>query len=219
MFIGGAAQLNLASALVCFLPGAGKRAGALVATSYIVSAMVAVIFAVGFLVLVPHVVPQLNFLVANRWLALWFILSSAIWAVFVLEDGALTGLRRTPWVPVENAAFSILKVALVLPLATVVTGAGIVISWTVAAICTVIPTNWFLFRRAIPRHVHQSQPGTTVTLDDLRRFVPYDYVGSLCWLAATSLLPLVVIARVGAATSASFALAWIISYSLYLVSI
>jgi O-antigen/teichoic acid export membrane protein len=219
MFIGGAAQLNLASALVCFLPGAGKRAGALVATSYIVSAVVAVIFAVVFLVLVPHVVPQLNFLVANRWLALWFILSSAIWAVFVLEDGALTGLRRTPWVPVENAGFSILKVALVLPLATVVTGAGIVISWTVAAICTVIPTNWFLFGRAIPRHVHQSQPGTTVTLDDLRRFVPYDYVGSLCWLAATSMLPLVVIARVGAATSASFSLAWIIAYSLYLVSI
>jgi O-antigen/teichoic acid export membrane protein len=219
MFIGGAAQLNLASALVCFLPGAGKRAGGLLATSYIVSAMVAVIFSVVFLVLVPHVVPQLNFLVSNRWLALWFILSSAIWAVFVLEDGALTGLRRTPWVPVENAGFSILKAALVLPLATVVTGAGIIISWTVAAICTVIPTNWFLFRRAIPRHVHQSQPGTTVTFSDLRRFVPYDYVGSLCWLAATSLLPLVVIARVGAATSASFSLAWIIAYSLYLVSI
>ena len=58
-----------------------------------------------------------------------------------------------------------------------------------------------------------------MTFDDLRRFVPYDYVGSLCWLAATSLLPLVVIARVGAATSASFSLAWIIAYSLYLVSI
>ena len=75
MFMGGAAQLNLASALVCFLPGAGKRAGGLVATSYIVSAVVAVIFSVVFLVLVPHIVPQLNFLVSNRWLALWCILS------------------------------------------------------------------------------------------------------------------------------------------------
>jgi O-antigen/teichoic acid export membrane protein len=218
MFIGGAAQLNLASALVRFLPGAGQKASGLVASTYAVSAAVAVVLATGFLLLVPYVVPELNFLVDNRWLAVWFVLSSAIWAVFVLEDGALTGLRRTPWVPVENAGFSILKVVLVIPLA-VVSGAGIVVAWTVAAICTVIPTNVLLFGRAIPRHVRQAQPGTTVTFDELRRFVPYDYVGSLCWLAATSLLPLVVIARVGASTSATFSLAWIIAYSLYLVSI
>jgi O-antigen/teichoic acid export membrane protein len=218
MFIGGAAQLNLASALVRFLPGAGRRTSRLVASTYAVSAAVAIVLATGFLLLVPHVVPELNFLVANRWLAVWFVLSSAVWAVFVLEDGALTGLRRTPWVPVENAGFSILKVVLVIPLA-VVSGAGIVVSWTVAAICTVIPTNLLLFGRAIPRHVRQAQPGTSVTFDELRRFVPYDYLGSLCWLAATSLLPLVVIARVGASTSASFSLAWIIAYSLYLVSI
>jgi O-antigen/teichoic acid export membrane protein len=219
MFIGGAAQLNLASALVRFLPGAGRKASGLVASTYAVSAAVAVVLATGFLLLIPYVAPELNFLVANWWLALWFTLSSAVWTVFVLEDGALTGLRRTPWVPVENAGFSILKAALVVPIAAVTSGAGIVVSWMLAAICTVIPTNCFLFGRAIPRHVRQSQPGTTVTFEDLRRFVPYDYVGSLCWLAATSLLPLVVIARVGASTSASFSLAWIIAYSLYLVSI
>jgi O-antigen/teichoic acid export membrane protein len=219
MFIGGAAQLNLASAFVCFLPGAGRRAASLVATSYAVSASVAVVLATGFLVLVPHLVPALDFLVADRWLGLWFVVSSAVWAVFVLEDGALTGLRRTPWVPVENGAFSILKAVLVVPLATVMSGAGIVVAWTVAAISTVIPTNWFLFGRAIPRHVRRSPPGFTVTLADLRRFVPYDYVGALCWLAATSLVPLAVIARVGAGTSASFSVAWIIAYSLYLVSI
>jgi len=219
MFIGGAAQLNLASALVCFLPRAGRRTSGFVASTYAVSATVAVLLAIVFLVLVPHMVPALDFLVANSWLALWFILSAAVWAVFVLEDGALTGLRRTPWVPVENAGFSILKATTVAPLASIVPGAGIVVSWTLAAICTVIPTNCFLFGRAIPRHVRQSAPETTVTLEDLRRFVPYDYVGSLFWLAATSLLPLVVIARVGASTSASFSLTWIIAYSLYLVSI
>ena len=35
-----------------------------------------------------------------------------LWGVFSLQDAALTGLRQAHWVPVENAIFGVLKLAL-----------------------------------------------------------------------------------------------------------
>lgn len=218
MFLGGVAQLNLLSALTRFVQPAGASTTRLVRGIYLLSASVAVVLGVSFLVLIPHVDPSLGFLTADRRLAAWFVLSTAVWAIFVLEDGVLTGLRRAVWVPVENTGYALLKCAMVIPLAASLFS-GVFLSWTAATLLTIIPTNLYLFRRAIPRHERNSPTGSGVSVAELLRFVPYDYLGSLFWLGLTSLLPLFVVRELGPAANAFFSLAWVIAYGLHLVSI
>jgi O-antigen/teichoic acid export membrane protein len=218
MFIGGVAQLNLTSALTRYLPRAGAKSRRMVFGAYALSAAVAIFMSTVFLVLVPRVLPELRFLVDQWWLAIWFACSTVLWAIFVLEDGALTGLRRTPWIPVENGAFATLKAAFVGPMARLSMGAGILLAWTGAVLLTVIPTNRFLFKRVIPANVGRG-PDEPPTIHRVYRYATYDFLGSLFWLGATSLLPLLVIAATGARKSAFFSLAWVIAFSLYLVSI
>ncbi|MGH9102822.1 MAG: phosphotransferase [Acidimicrobiales bacterium] len=219
MFIGGVAQLNLTSALTRFIPGAGSRTRAFVLYAYGLSVAVSLVLSTAFLALVGTIAPSLGFLQATPSFAAWFMISSAAWAVFVLQDSVLTGLRRTGWVPVENAVFALLKVALVAVLASLLRTDGIFVSWTLATVVMTIPTNVYLFTWAIPRHPAPPAGSRPLELRQLTGYVPLDYLGSMCWLGATSLLPLLVIDMAGAAASAFFALAWVIAYALYLVPI
>lgn len=219
MFFGGVAQLNLASALVRFLPTSGRHGRRLILGVYGLSAAVAVGLSTVFLALVPVLVPSLHFIDDSWAMACWFVASTACWAIFVLEDGALTGLRRTGWVPVENGFFAALKAAVVIPLARVLPGVGVFVAWSASTLATVVPTNKLLFGRVVDERRIAGLAGRRLTGRELWRFGAYDFVGSVFWLGATSLLPLLVIARVGAGESATFQLTWVLAYALYLVSI
>lgn len=219
MFIAGVAELNLMSALTRFLPTAGKSTRSLVGAVYAASMGIALVIAGGFLALIGHVAPNLDFLVKTPGMAVWFVVSTMAWAIFVLQHSVLTGLRRTWLVPVENGGFALVKVALVLLLAGLLPGVGIFVSWTLAAALAIVPVTAFLFKGAIPNHERNATPDLQpVPTRDIIRFAATDYVGALFWLAALNLLPVLVISIVGAKDNAYFALAWVISYSIYLVS-
>jgi len=81
-----------------------------------------------------------------------FIVATIGYALFVLQDGVLTGLRRTAWVPVENAAFSVAKVGLVVLLATALPEHGVFVSWLLPVVVAVVVVGGLLFGWAIPRH-------------------------------------------------------------------
>jgi predicted ATP-grasp superfamily ATP-dependent carboligase/O-antigen/teichoic acid export membrane protein len=217
--IGAVAQLNLQSTLIRFVQPAGRRTRRLVVGIYLVSAAVALVLAGAFLALLPRVAPQLAFLRSSPGMATWFVAAAAIWSIMILEDGVLTGLRKTPWVPVENAGFSLLKVAMVVPFVALFPIAGIYMSWTVAALATVVPTNIYLFARAITQHQRSAGASGGVTFRQLRSYVPYDFLGNLWWQGLILVLPLIVLAQSGAAASAYFSLAWLIAGLLYLVSL
>lgn len=218
-FIGAISQLNLVIALTRFVPAAGDRSRRLVVGAYAISAAIAGTLAVVFLLIVTRIEPRLGFLVQNRWLAFTFVGVTALWTIFVMQDGVLAGLRRANVVPVENAGFALVKVALLLPLAGLVPNAGIFLAWSIATLATVIPTNGYIFGRALPHHERHSVGAADFSLAQLRQFVTYDYIGSLFWFGAASLLPLVVLRRAGGAASAYFSLAWMIAYALYTVSL
>jgi O-antigen/teichoic acid export membrane protein len=217
--IGAVAQLNLQSTLIRFVQPAGRHTRRLVVGIYLVSAAVAVVLAGAFLLLLPHIAPQLAFLRDSPGMVTWFVASAAIWSIMILEDGVLTGLRKTPWVPVENAGFSLLKVGIIVPFVALFPVAGIYMSWTVAALATVVPTNIYLFARAISQHQRLAGDSGNVSIRDLRSYVPYDFLGNLWWQGLILVLPLIVISQSGAATSAYFSLAWLIASLLYLVSL
>ena len=221
LFLAGLAELNLMGTLIRFLPVSGTRSARLILTIYAASASFAAVVGLCFVVLISRVEPQLGFLRSSSFLVLWFVISIVTGAIFVLQDSALTGVRAASFVPVENAGFSLAKLALMFPLMRLLPAAGIYLSWTAAFAISVIPTNAYLFFRAVPRHLraHPRAAGPPPRFSDIRSFLLVDSLAGYCMLACTTGLPLLIIDRLGPAAAGHYALAWIIGFSLYLVSL
>ncbi|HLY91390.1 MAG TPA: hypothetical protein VKQ27_20580, partial [Acetobacteraceae bacterium] len=220
LFLAGVAELNLMSTLVRFAPTSGDRTLRLIVSAYVTSISIGAVIGTIFVFLIPHVEPQLDFLRSNPYIAVWFMLSVAMGTIFVLEDSALTGVRAATFVPIENAAFSILKLVLLIPFAWFLQSAGVYLSWTVAIAVIIIPTNFYLFARAVPRHLSKYTVAIPAPLfRDIRAFLIPDSLAALFMLASTVLLPLLIINRLGPSATAHYALAWIIGYALFLFSL
>ena len=127
----------------------------------------------------------------------------------MLQDAALTALRRAPWVPVENGVFGALKLAALPIFLTIGVSHGIFLAWTLPVLALLVPVNLFLFRRAIPEHVRRERPRGSAVLRGLGRwrfvrFMAQDYGASVLALAPTTVLPLLVVALLGAGSNAYF---------------
>ena len=220
LFLGGVAELNLMSTLVRFAPTSGQGTLRLIVKAYLTSISIGAVIGAIFAFLIPHVEPQLDFLRTSPYIAAWFVFSIAMCTIFVLEDSALTGVRAAKAVPIENAAFALLKLVLLIPFALLLPSSGIYISWTVAIVIIIIPTNIYLFARAVPRHVRK-YPVTSPapTFREIRAFLIPDSLAALFLLASTALLPLLILNRLGPTAAAHYALAWIIGYALFLFSL
>ncbi|GAA2121591.1 hypothetical protein GCM10009759_71460 [Kitasatospora saccharophila] len=218
MFLSTLGSLNLGDALVRFVPTAGRRTRALVLRSYLVSTTVSAVVAVAFLLLVPVVAPALDEL-RSPVLAVSFVAATAGYSVFVLQDGALTGVRRAGWVLGENTLFAVAKAALLALCAAFAVGTGILLSWAVALVLAIVLTNAVLFRNAIPAHQAAPVDGREPRpAERIARWTGADYLGNLCTFAAATVLPLMVLDRLGADGSAYYSLAYVIASTLYVAA-
>ncbi len=211
-------QLNLNNALTRFLPVTRRYTAGIVGLAYGASALVSLAVAVGFVVLVPRWSSQLRFLAHDYVLAAAFCIVLPLWAVFTLQDSALTALRRAPWVAVENTVFGVLKLAALPVLLALGTGHGIFLAWTAPLVLIVAVVNLLLFARVVPVHL-RAAPDRAANADAierpaLARFLALDY---LAWALSNGfayLLPLLVVAMLGSRTNASFYIAYTVSASL-----
>ncbi len=220
MFLAGLAQLNLISVLVRFVPEVGRLARRLILTAYGISIVVALAVSLTFLAGLRLWTPALAGMSSSAWLVVWFVASTMGWCVFVLEDSAMTGLRRTTWVPVSNGVFAVSKIALLVVLAGFAPTYGIFGSWTLALAVSLIFTNVLIFSRLIPRHATTTASTSGVLpVRSIARYLSADYIASLFWLTCTTLLPVIVTSAAGVRVNAYFYLAWQIGYSLHILSI
>jgi O-antigen/teichoic acid export membrane protein len=217
-FLAGVAQLNLAAVMVRFLPSARRGAARLVASTYLVIAGTALLVAGIFVASLTLWFSSLRFLRDEPWLGVWFVLSTMCWCVFVNQDGVLTGLRRTSWVPIENIAYGIFKIVLLVAFASF-GYVGLYASWTLPVLFVVLPVNVLIFRRFIPQHERDAPAdAVSVGLRQIRGYIAGDYVGSLLRLATTFLPPVLVTQILGAQMNGYFYQSWNIAYNLQLVS-
>ncbi|MGI5240383.1 lipopolysaccharide biosynthesis protein [Dactylosporangium sp. CA-139066] len=217
-FLSNLSQLNLNGTLARFLPAAGRQGTRLVGYAYGTSCLVALAISGAFLAITPFVADQFDFLHRGPLLALCFALAVAGWGVFTLQDSVLTALRGVVWVPVENALFSVLKIALLVLLAGAAPSLGIFVSWNLAVVAALIPVNVLVFRRLLPRLHARGDAGALPGRRALARFVALDYVGYLFMQAGTNALPLIVTARLGAEANGVFYVAWLLGSSAELVA-
>jgi O-antigen/teichoic acid export membrane protein/GT2 family glycosyltransferase len=218
MFLAALAQLDLSSAMVRFIPTVGRRALRFIACAYLASGLLAIVVSACFLALVRQVAPGMAFL-RDPVLAGSFVCATAAYTIFALQDSVLTGLRRTAWVPLENAIFACVKVVLVVVLAAAMPAYGIFASWALSLSGAVLLTSVLLFGWAIPAHQRHNGHNTLPPLRQIVRFIALDYVGVLCSIAAITMLPILILNVVGPQQAAYFSLAWVIAFSLHLVNI
>ena len=215
MLLSGVGQLNLADVLVRFVPAAGRHTRRLVLRSYAASAAASTVVAAAFVLLVPVVAPGLDSL-RSPVAALCFVAATVGYSVFVLQDGVLTGLRRTGWVLGENALFAGVKAVLLVGCGIWALSTGILISWVGALAAALLVTNLFLFRHAVPQRMRAAP--ATAPPPRLLGYAAADYLGASFRLAAYNVVPLMVLNRLGAEGNAYFSLAWVIAYTLFLAS-
>lgn len=219
LFLSGLAQLNFRSVMIRFVPRAGYATRRLIASGYVLQSIVALVGSIVFISGIRLWAPALSFLSSNPLLMLWFVLSTINWGIFVLQDAVLTGLRQAVWVLIENAIFSLVKLALLLLFATSYPGHGILASWTVAVALSIPPINFLIIGRLISRHVQATAKQAVPLLSaEVARYIAGDYVGSLFLLASTTLVPIIVTNVAGSRANAYFYPPWLIFSSLQLVA-
>lgn len=175
----------------------------------------------GLYIAATHLPLGIPALLGSGWtLAAILAVSVTTWCVFSLQDAVLTGIRHAVWLPVENGLYGIAKIGLLVALASVSLEYGIVASWIVPALVIVVPVNLFIFCVLLPRHARSSRaaPGGQ-SPRSIARFVGGDYLGSVLALATVDLLPLLVVARLGAVDTGYFSIPFLIIYSVELITV
>lgn len=212
-FLSTLGSLNLGDALVRFVPAAGRHTRRLVLRCYVISAGCSSLAAVTFLLLIPVVAPDLRFL-RGPVLAVSFVVATAGYSIFVLQDGALTGTRHTGWVLGENTVFAVAKAVLLAMCAALAVTMGILVAWAAAMLLSILLANVVLFRRAVPAHQATAPPQERPP-ERVLRWATADYLGTLFSFATYSVVPLMVLNQLGAKGSAYFSLAFVIASTLY----
>jgi O-antigen/teichoic acid export membrane protein len=216
--VSGISQLGLNAILIRYLPNAGTSTRRLVMLTYTAAAFFAAAAGLVAALTSRGWAPTLRFLGSDgRWLVS-FVVATVAWTIFSLQDSVMTGMRQAHWVPIENSLFSVIKVVLLVALASTAPRGGIFLAWNVPVLLSLLPVNLLIFRRLIPRHVRRAvtepwYPRVIV------RFATGNYVGSLFFLGSTALLPVVVANQSGARTTAYFYIPWTIATAIQLVAL
>lgn len=219
IFLAGLAQFGLANVLIRFIPQAGKAALRLIDRAMLLTVGAGLLAGLVFVLGIDVWAPSLEALRAGPLPAAGFALSTAAWGAFALQEGVLTGLRRATWIPARNSAFAAGKIVLLFVLVALLPAYGIFISWIASAALALVPATLLIRRRLAAESRAEAPPGAAgVVPGQLVQYAAADYAGSLFWLAATSLVPVLVTEILGPAADAHFYLAWTIAYTLYLIA-
>jgi O-antigen/teichoic acid export membrane protein len=204
---------GLTPALIRFIPPSRLSTRRLIEVTYLAGVSLALLCGAGVLIasylfIEPLSVPGYVFLGGV-----------AVFAIFTLQDGALIGLRREGWVPVENAAFGVIKIALLVAFSA--GGAsGIFVSWSITTALVVIPVNLALFLKFIPAHRGRGrEPDREFTLSEIGRFSGANHVSALLMGLPDFLMPIIVLQIAGARDNAFFYAAWSLVWPLRLIAV
>jgi O-antigen/teichoic acid export membrane protein len=215
MAIATIGQLSLPGVLVTYLPRAGRRARSLVLRSYGLALCLALPLGALFALVAPRLGDGFAMLDGAGPLLL-FTASAGVWAIFALQDSALTGIRKAVWVPLENILYSAVKLGLLIALGSGVTALALLTTWVVPAAIALIPVTCLLMFRLLPRLESRTD---VEDLGGLRRYFAGDSVGLVLSQISVTLLPVLVLLRLDTEAAGAFAIAWLLAQSLDLVAV
>lgn len=216
MLLSYLATLSLSSAMIRFVPRAGVRTPQLVLSTYGINVSAAVLVSVLFLEAGHHFQFTAGLVSDSSIGSGWLVMATIVWCIFNVQDGVLTGLRQSVWVLIENSAFNLVKIVLLVAGVWLSLDYGIALSWFLPAALLVFFTNGLIFWRLMPGHVAVSSAQTApITVRQAMPSVTGDYVGSSLSEICVRMLPLLVVNLLGNRAGAYFYQAWLVSTPLF----
>ncbi len=209
LLLANAAELNLTSAMVRFLPTAGARAKAFVIRSYATVACLAILISAASIPLLRHLLLGRQLIALGPGGTIWFILAVVTWCLFALQDAVAIALRGSVWVPLENATYGLVKLVVLVAVATTAPHLGIFISWTIPMVLTIPAMNLLIFGSLLPAQRRAGGLTEKVSGRHLREFVTFEYFTSLAATAVSTLIQIMVLTRLGAVDNAYFYVVWV----------
>jgi len=211
----GITQLNLGPSLGVLVPRAGERGRLVVLQVYGVVTVYAVIaLVVFFAFLLPHF-DQLHVVLGSAPRMWAFALAVLAFNIFALQDAALVSLRRAMVIPVENLAFGVAKLVLLLALVERLPTFGIFTSWLLPILVIVPVISGLIFlRRTKPEASTLPELSARGSLPKLA----LDYAGYLFQVCSTFFLPVVALELLDPIAASVFAVAWLTSSTMDLLA-
>jgi O-antigen/teichoic acid export membrane protein len=194
-----------------FLPLAGTRTGPLLTHGFLVVAATAVLLGIGLVAFGPR-----HTLFETGWAMGSYPVLVMVLAVFTLQDRATAGLGVARWGAAKNSFHSVAKLAILVIFAGVGSAAAIVASWgttaAVAALCLLVAV-----RRRYRSHPRFQVAPNLPPCRELWSYFGSSFGINAAWAIGPLLVPLIVVAELGAEANAHFAVTWAIINALYLM--
>lgn len=200
--------VGLRYTIMRYVPTAGYQGLRLIALVYAVGAVMALSVALIFTVFLSRRF-EVPFVSDGAVSAVAFCAGAVIWVVFSLQDAALVGIRRPLYVPLENAVFGALKLALLFVLAAWVEPWTLLGVWIGAAAFMAMLVNGLLFRGSSSEYTRVSLPPVRTVA---RFSIGHTAVGLVGWVPDL-LVPILVLWYLGDAHNAYYYAAWTIGFS------
>ena len=204
-------NLSLGSMYERFLPVSGWMARSFVIRGYLTITVFALVLGSGFLLVAP--VSEMFTSTAE---IVSFPFFAAVLAVFALQDQTSSGLGVARWAAAKNVFHAVVKFVLLLALFATAQSTAIIAAWAIPAVLASVVVLRSILRALRTEARYKLAP------DLPPRRELWSYFGSAYGITALGslaplLVPMIVVATLGAEANAYFALTWSIVSALYIL--
>jgi aminoglycoside phosphotransferase (APT) family kinase protein len=218
IFVANLSHLNLTTALNRLLPGTGEATGRLIVRFYLTGLATALAAGLAFSWFAGMWLSARGIVESGPFGIPGFTVATVTWCMFVLQDSAIAGLQRGVRPPIETMIFTFTKIVLLIGFAGLLPRFGIIASWTISVLVVVLPANILIFRILVPAHAGTAEGRTEpAEKSPIAGFVAGDHIATVIGTAPLIVLPLMVLVRDGATSTAYYSVPWAMAYALYLV--
>jgi O-antigen/teichoic acid export membrane protein len=210
--------LGLDYGLIRFLPTSGERANITLNSSFTVAGLLSLVFAFIFIAGISLWSPTLAFLRQDLIWLISFVVFTVAYTLYPLMGTAFVAKRRAGFDLVLGIIDSLVRVALVIPLAAFFQSGGIIASWLIGFVAAIVVAILLLLPQ-VQAGYHFSPVIRREVMNEMAHFSLANYAVVLIWTFPNFALPLMVVNRLGAETNAYFYIAWSIAGFLYTIAI
>ncbi len=195
-------NLSLGSMFDRFIPQSGTRAGALLIRGYLAASALAVVLACGLIWLGPS-----DVMFTETWQVVGYPILVVVLAVFALQDNTAASLGVARWGAYKNTLHSIVKLVAIVALATAGSASTIVFAWGLTA---AVGAAWLAgaLRRRVRADRRFALAPNLPPRQELWSYFGSSYGITALGSIAPLIVPLVVVAQLGAEDNAYFAVSW-----------
>lgn len=205
LMVAALSELGTGQAMLSWLPRAGSAAPTLVRRVYGVTLATGVVFSLVWALATMGVMDRATDPLGAVATTMLFVAAALSWTVFHLQDDVLTGVGAARWVPLENLFFGVVRIVLLLVLAGPLGSLGIVLSWVLPMLLCDVVVNGGLATRA---RQWTSRPAWLPQRREVLATTGSTFAALVGLTLLYNLVPLLVVARFGAANGAVFFVVW-----------